>query len=71
MAKNAGAGGKFAKTGGDAVADDRNWIARIQNEMNCTHSWQKDWGFLAGGSENLDIEDATKPYSVEEQINKI
>ncbi|KRX07863.1 hypothetical protein PPERSA_10251 [Pseudocohnilembus persalinus] len=64
------AGGKFVKNC-DAVADDRNWIARIDNEMNCTHSWQKDWGFLAGGTNNLDIENATKPYSVQEQIDKI
>lgn len=60
-----GSGNKFIKTGGDAVADDRNWIARIQNELNCTSAWYKDWGFLAGGAENLDVKDATKVYSVD------
>jgi hypothetical protein len=50
MPKNAGAGppgpgGKFVKSG-DAVADDRNWISRIQNELHCTSAWHKDWGFL-------------------------
>lgn len=58
--------GKFNIVGGDAVAQDRNWVSRIQNELNCTASWQRDWGFLAGGSENLDLDDATKPYSIDE-----
>ena len=53
-AKGAVAGGvgvpsKFGKSG-DAVADDRNWVARIDNELHCTSAWQKDWGFLAGDS---------------------
>ncbi|KAL4502300.1 hypothetical protein ABPG72_011887 [Tetrahymena utriculariae] len=64
------AGHKFVKNA-DAVADDRNWIARIQNELNCVSAWQKDWGFLAGGAENLDLKDATKEYSINEQISKL
>lgn len=30
-----GAGNKFGKVGGDAVADDRNWVDRIHNELGC------------------------------------
>jgi len=67
MAKAPPVTGKFGnKVGSDPVADDRNWIARIENELHCTAAWQKDWGFLAGGTEHLNIEDATKPYNIEE-----
>ncbi len=31
--------GKFGKKDVDAVADDRNWIDRIHNELNCTAAW--------------------------------
>jgi len=55
----------------DAVANDRNWISRIENELNCTAVWFKYWGFLAGGSQNLDIQNATKVYSVDEQIHLV
>ncbi len=37
--KALGAGNKFAGKTGDAVADDRNWIARIENELHCTAAW--------------------------------
>lgn len=55
----------------DPVADDRNWIARIENELHCTAAWQTDWGFLAGGTEHLNIEDATKPYNIDDQIQRV
>ena len=42
-------GGKFENFGGDAVANDRNWISRINNELETTATWHKYWGFLAGG----------------------
>jgi hypothetical protein len=66
------------------VADDRNWVilewivllvfnqvGRVQNELTCVAAWNRDWGFLAGDSENLKMEDATKPYNIEEQIQKV
>jgi len=62
---------KFNNVGGDAVADDRNWISRIQNELNCTNTWQKDWGFLAAGVENLSIENATKMYTIDDKIKLV
>jgi hypothetical protein len=31
-------------------------------------AWNRDWGFLAGDSDNLKMENATKPYNIEEQI---
>ena len=31
------------KTGIDVVAEDRNWVDRIQNELNCAAVWTKDW----------------------------
>jgi len=34
--------------------------------LNCTSAWHKDWGFLAGGAENLDVKNATKSYSIDE-----
>ncbi|CAD8146536.1 unnamed protein product [Paramecium octaurelia] len=64
------AGGKFVSTG-DPVADDRNWIGRVNNELTCTAAWNRDWGFLAGNSENLKLEDATKPYNIDEQIKNL
>lgn len=48
------------------MADDRNWIGRVNNELTCTAAWNRDWGFLAGNSENLKLEDATKPYNIDE-----
>ncbi len=27
----------------DVVAEDRNWVDRIQNELNCAAVWTKDW----------------------------
>ncbi|KAM3127684.1 hypothetical protein pb186bvf_020227 [Paramecium bursaria] len=65
-----GSGGKFASTG-DAVADDRNWIGRVNNELTCTAAWNRDWGFLAGKSDNLKLEDATRPYDIDEQIRNL
>jgi hypothetical protein len=57
--KTAVTGGK--KAGIDVVAEDRNWVDRIQNELNCASVWTKDWfqiyififilrGFLAAGA---------------------
>ena len=66
MSKGGSMGGKFVMIGSDQVAIDRNWTSRVQNELNCTASWQRDWGFLAGGSDHLNLEDATKPYSIDE-----
>lgn len=63
-------GGKYAKSN-DAVADDRNWVGRIQNELNCTAVWDKDWGFLAGGAENLSIDKATIYYTIDDKIKMI
>lgn len=40
-AKSAIQGGK--KAGIDVVAEDRNWVDRIQNELNCASVWTKDW----------------------------
>ena len=40
-AKGAIQGGK--KSGIDVVAEDRNWVDRIQNELNCASVWTKDW----------------------------
>jgi len=60
---------KFGKTG-DAVADDRNWIATIKNELKCADQWEKDWGFLAGGAE-LKMENATKLYTVDDRIRAV
>lgn len=69
--KQAPAGGaKFVKSN-DAVADDRNWVGRIQNELNCTAMWDKDWGFLAGGSENISLAKATVNYTVDDKIKMI
>ena len=48
-------GGKSQKIG-DAVSFDRNWISRINNELNTTATWNKYWGFLAGGAENLNMD---------------
>lgn len=31
----------------DIVSDDRNWRSYVWNELKCTESWQKDWGFLS------------------------
>lgn len=31
------------KAGIDVVAEDRNWVDRIQNELNCAAVWTKDW----------------------------
>eukprot|EP00828_Plagiopyla_frontata_P046508 TRINITY_DN8286_c0_g1_i2.p1 TRINITY_DN8286_c0_g1~~TRINITY_DN8286_c0_g1_i2.p1 ORF type:complete len:198 (-),score=59.50 TRINITY_DN8286_c0_g1_i2:172-765(-) len=63
-------GGKFVKQL-DAVADDRNWVGRIQNELNCVAQWQTDWGFLAGGADNLTMEKATQKYNIVDQIKLI
>ncbi len=52
----------------DAVSDDRNWIALIQNEMNCAAQWQQDWGFLAGGKEGMKAENALKVYTIDDKI---
>lgn len=61
---------KFVKSS-DAVADDRNWVGRIQNELNCTTMWDKDWGFLAGGAENISIDKATVNYTIDDKIKMI
>ena len=66
-AANHQGGGKYTKTS-DAVADDRNWIGRIQNELNCTAAWGRDWGFLKGGPQNLSMEMATKLYTIDDEI---
>lgn len=77
--KPVGSGAKFGASS-DAVADDRNWvftrdiinqIGRVQNELTCVAAWNRDWGFLAGNSETLKMENATKPYSIDEQIQKV
>jgi hypothetical protein len=34
-------------------------------------AWNRDWGFLAGDSDNLKMENATKPYNIDEQIQKV
>ena len=39
MQGKGGIGNKFGSGSGDAVADDRNWVARIENELNCTSAW--------------------------------
>ena len=70
MPKKPAGGGKFVKAT-DAVSDDRNWIGRIQNELNCTATWQKDWGFLSGGTDNISVENATKNYSIDDKIRMI
>ncbi|CAD8130165.1 unnamed protein product [Paramecium sonneborni] len=64
------AGGKFVSTG-DPVEDDRNWIGRVNNELTCTAAWNRYWGFLASNSENLKLEDTTKPYNIDEQIKNL
>lgn len=69
-ASNVNAGGKYTKSN-DAVADDRNWVGRIQNELNCTAAWYKDWGFLAGGSQNLSMENAMINYTTDDKIRMI
>ena len=61
---------KFVKTG-DAVSDDRNWIGTIKNELKCAEHWEKDWGFLAGGSQDLKVENATKLYTVDDRIKAV
>jgi hypothetical protein len=58
------AGGK-AK---DIVADDRNWVDRVENELNCTNNWNSQWGFLAGGVGKLNPNKATAKFSVDDQI---
>lgn len=65
-----GGGNKFVKSS-DAVADDRNWVGRIQNELNCTAMWDKDWGFLAGGAENISLDKATVNYTCDDKIKMI
>ena len=30
----------------DVVAEDRNWVDRIQNELNCAAVWTKDWFYI-------------------------
>ena len=32
------------------VAENQNWRSYVSNELKCADAWQKDWGFLAGGS---------------------
>ena len=46
-------------------------VGRVQNELTCVGAWNRDWGFLAGDSDNLKMENATKPYNIEEQIQKV
>jgi len=49
-------------------------VDRIQNELNCAAVWTKDWylfnkrGFLAAGAENMTIENATKEFTIDDQI---
>jgi len=65
-------GDKFGKSSKlDAVSEDRNWISRVSNELTCTAAWHKDWGFLAGGTEHLQTEDAVKNFTIDEQIQKV
>jgi len=60
---------KFVKNS-NAVNDDRNWIGRIQNETVCANVWEKDWGFLAGGTV-LDKSNFAKMYTVDDKIKTV
>ena len=34
---------KNIKTGINVVAEDINWVYRIQNELNCASKWNQEW----------------------------
>lgn len=50
----------------DVVAEDRDWISVIENELRFQENWQKDWGFLSKGE---DI--SAKPKTKRDKINEL
>ncbi len=36
----------------DVVSDDKNWVSRINNEMNSEKIWDHQWGYMTGGKVN-------------------
>ena len=34
----------------DVVSKDRNWVLRINNELDSEKKWDGQWGYLSGGT---------------------
>ena len=34
----------------DVVSQDRNWVLRINSELDSEKKWDHQWGYLSGGT---------------------